>query len=186
MTWAQFESEAMISVVQDWLDHPRELGRTLAVGCSENTAVERLYQIKKRFNGKVVLISVNNDNGIYPKALIIPIGSTSELFISFNDEEGIKLESVPTGKIQLTVDADLTYFDVVWSNPSTFIDKCLSRLADIYFIFIIFMFVFLFSHPFYYSLPPFWRVEFPILMIFDVMIAVCVYYFFLFNPSTPV
>ncbi|CAL2034749.1 unnamed protein product [Caenorhabditis brenneri] len=137
MTWAQFESEAMISVVQDWLDHPRELGRTLAVGCSENTAVERLYEIKQRFNGKVVLISENNDDGIYSKALIIPIDSTSELFISFNDEEGIKLESIPTGKIQSTINADLTYFDVIQSNPNRFIETVMKRLVDITLILVI-------------------------------------------------
>ncbi|CAL2034750.1 unnamed protein product [Caenorhabditis brenneri] len=140
MIWPQFEYEAMISVVQDWLDHPREHGRTLAVWYLEETPIEMLYQIKNRFKGKMVLISENNVDGICPKAVIIPIDSTSELLISFNDKEGMKLESVLTGKSQSTIQADFTYFDVIWSNPSKYHEPIVQKLAEAFITLIVCIF----------------------------------------------
>ncbi|EGT49605.1 hypothetical protein CAEBREN_17389 [Caenorhabditis brenneri] len=48
------------------------------------------------------------------KAVIIPIGTTSELLISSVRDEEIKLESISPGTIQSTIYADLTHPDVMW------------------------------------------------------------------------
>ncbi|CAL2034747.1 unnamed protein product [Caenorhabditis brenneri] len=106
--------EKIISVVQDWLNHPRENGKTLELWDTTGGMIEILYQIKKQFNGRVALISGNNNKGVYPKAVIIPIDSTSEILISSVGDEKIKLESIPTGTVQPTISSDLTHPDVMW------------------------------------------------------------------------
>ncbi|EGT49622.1 hypothetical protein CAEBREN_21975 [Caenorhabditis brenneri] len=132
--------EQIISVVQDWLNHPRENGKTLELWDTTGGMIEIFYQIKKQFNGRVALISGNNNKGVNPKAAIIPIDSTSEILISSVGDEKIKLESIPTGTVQPTIYADLTHPDVMWLYSSRIKEHFGESFIET--IFFIFMFIF--------------------------------------------